>query len=81
MDTGLYVDALTAVLLLLVTGVSSLVHVFSSRYMDGDPRYARYFIAYAASTNAHVPCRWTLGRIRPVVDSPPHVRDVRLAHR
>jgi NADH-quinone oxidoreductase subunit L len=30
-EAGLYVDAVTVVLLLLVTGVSSLVHVFSSR--------------------------------------------------
>ena len=49
-ETGLYVDALTAALLLLVTGVSSLVHVFSSRYMHGDPRYSRFFAVIALFT-------------------------------
>ncbi len=49
-ETGLYVDALTAVLLLLVTGVSSLVHLFSSRYMHGDPRYPRFFAVIALFT-------------------------------
>ncbi|MCI0529702.1 MAG: NADH-quinone oxidoreductase subunit L, partial [Nitrospira sp.] len=42
-EMGLYVDSLAALMLILVTGVSSLVHVFSSRYMQGDPRYARFF--------------------------------------
>ena len=32
----LFVDQLTVLLLLLVTGVSSIVHVYSSRYMIGD---------------------------------------------
>ena len=42
-DLGLYVDQLTALLLLLVTMVSSVVHVYASRYMIGDPRYNRFF--------------------------------------
>lgn len=49
-ELSLYLDALSAVLLLLVTGVSSLVHVFSSRYMQGDPRYARFFAVIALFT-------------------------------
>ncbi len=49
-DLSLYVDALSAVLLLLVTGVSSIVHLFSSRYMQGDPRYARFFAVIALFT-------------------------------
>jgi NADH-quinone oxidoreductase subunit L len=40
---GVYLDALTALVLLLVTGVSALVHHFASRYMQGDPRYGRFF--------------------------------------
>ena len=47
---GLYVDQLTILLLLLVTGVSSLVHIFSSRYMHGDPRYERFFAVIALFT-------------------------------
>jgi NADH-quinone oxidoreductase subunit L len=49
-DLGLYVDQLTVLLLLLVTGVSSLVHIFSSRYMHGDPRYERFFAVIALFT-------------------------------
>ena len=40
---GLYADQLTVLLLALVTGVSLVVHVYSSRYMIGDPRYRRFF--------------------------------------
>ncbi|MEK6584729.1 MAG: NADH-quinone oxidoreductase subunit L, partial [Nitrospirota bacterium] len=40
---GLHIDRLTAVMLLLVTGVSSLVHVYTIGYMHGDPGYARFF--------------------------------------
>jgi NADH-quinone oxidoreductase subunit L len=53
-EAGLYVDAVTVVLLVLVTGVSSLVHVFSSRYMQADPRYARFFALIALFTSAMV---------------------------
>ena len=53
-EAGLYVDAVTVVLLFLVTGVSSLVHVFSSRYMQADPRYARFFALIALFTFAMV---------------------------
>ncbi|MDD9820731.1 MAG: NADH-quinone oxidoreductase subunit L [Nitrospira sp.] len=40
---GLYVDQLTAAMLLLVTVVSGLVHVYTIGYMHGDPGYARFF--------------------------------------
>ena len=39
----LLVDQLTVVMLLVVTGVGTLVHVYSIGYMHGDVRYARYF--------------------------------------
>jgi NADH-quinone oxidoreductase subunit L len=39
----LLVDQLTAVMLLVVTGVGLLVHVYSLGYMHGDPRYERFF--------------------------------------
>ena len=44
---GLTVDRLTAVMLLLVTIVSSLVHIYTIGYMHGEPGYARFF-AYIA---------------------------------
>ena len=53
-EAGLYVDAVTVTLLFLVTGVSSLVHVFSSRYMQADPRYARFFALIALFTFAMI---------------------------
>lgn len=40
---GFTIDNLTAVMLVVVTVVSSLVHLFSCGYMGRDPLYARYF--------------------------------------
>ncbi len=39
----LYVDQLTAVMLIVVTSVGFLVNVYSRGYMAGDPSYARFF--------------------------------------
>ncbi len=39
----LLVDQLTAVMLLVVTGVGALIHVYSFGYMHGDERYERFF--------------------------------------
>ena len=46
-NIGFYIDRLTAAMLLLVTIVSGLVHVYTIGYMRGDPGYARFF-AYIA---------------------------------
>jgi len=46
-ELGLYVDPLTAAMLVLVTTVSSLVHIYTIGYMRGDKGYARFF-AYIA---------------------------------
>ena len=40
---GFLFDSVTSVMLLVVTIVSSLVHIFSIGYMHGDPRYPRFF--------------------------------------
>ena len=53
-DLGLYIDQLTVLLLLLVTGVSFVVQVYSSRYMIGDARYSRFFAVMALFTFAMV---------------------------
>ena len=37
------VDQLSAVMLLVVTGVGFLIHLYSAGYMHGDPSYARFF--------------------------------------
>ncbi|PYP39825.1 MAG: NADH-quinone oxidoreductase subunit L [Gemmatimonadetes bacterium] len=42
-DFAFQVDQLSAVMLLVVTGVGSLIHLFSIGYMREDPGYARYF--------------------------------------
>ena len=42
-DLAFQVDQLSAVMLLVVTGVGSLIHLFSVGYMKEDPGYARYF--------------------------------------
>ena len=39
----LLVDQLSITMVLVVTGVGALIHVYSIGYMDGDPRYPRYF--------------------------------------
>jgi len=38
-----HVDQLSAVMLLVVTGVGFLIHLYSVGYMHGDPGYARFF--------------------------------------
>jgi len=40
---GFLVDPLSTVMMLTVTFVSLLIHVYSVRYMQGDPGYPRYF--------------------------------------
>ena len=42
-DIGTYVDPLAVTWLLLVTGVGSLIHLYSIGYMHGDPRFSRFF--------------------------------------
>jgi NADH-quinone oxidoreductase subunit L len=42
-DFALQLDQLSAVMILVVTGVGALIHVFSAGYMREDPGYARYF--------------------------------------
>ncbi len=49
---GLYADQLTVLLLPLITGVSFVVHVYSARYMTGDPRYRKFFAVIGLFTFA-----------------------------
>ena len=39
----LLVDELAIVMVLVVTGVGTLIHIYSIGYMQGDPRYSRFF--------------------------------------
>ena len=42
-ELGLRLDALSAVMTLVVTGVGALIHLYSAGYMAEDEDYARYF--------------------------------------
>jgi NADH-quinone oxidoreductase subunit L len=43
LDFALQLDRLSIIMALVVTGVGSLIHIFSVGYMHEDPGYARYF--------------------------------------
>ena len=43
LSNGVMLDNITAIMMVVVTGISFLVHLFSSEYMKNDTRYARYF--------------------------------------
>ncbi|OFX13972.1 MAG: hypothetical protein A2V59_05960 [Armatimonadetes bacterium RBG_19FT_COMBO_69_19] len=43
LEIGYQIDPLTAVMLIVVTVVGSLIFIYSIGYMHGDPRYPRFF--------------------------------------
>ena len=43
-DLGFIFDPLAAAMLVVVTFVSLLVHIYSQGYMDGDPGYSRFYV-------------------------------------
>src|SRR5262245_5069225 len=43
-DVAFLLDPLSAVMVLVVTGVGSLIHVYSVGYMGHDPSYRRFFL-------------------------------------
>ena len=40
---GLFIDRLAAVMMVLITSVSTVIHVYSVRYLEGDPGYTRFY--------------------------------------
>lgn len=52
LELGVEVDRLLAALLLLVTGVSWVVQAFASRYLHGDLRFGRFFLAAGLLTSS-----------------------------
>ncbi len=42
-ELGILIDNLSAIMLVVVTLISMLVHFFSMGYLEGDVRYSRYF--------------------------------------
>ena len=51
-EFGLLIDPLTAVMLIVVTGVSLLVQIYSLGYMKGDPSFSRYYAYMSLFTAA-----------------------------
>ena len=43
-DAALLVDPLSMTMALFVTGVGTLIHLYSVGYMHGDPKYAKFFV-------------------------------------
>ncbi|MCP4569654.1 MAG: NADH-quinone oxidoreductase subunit L [FCB group bacterium] len=43
LELGVLLDPLTAIMLIVVTTVSLMVHIYSLGYMHGDPRFSRFF--------------------------------------
>ena len=41
---SLYVDPLSVTMLLFVTGISTLIHLYSIGYMKGDREFAKFFL-------------------------------------
>ena len=51
-NVGIRLDGLSAVMLVVVTGVSALIQIYSTGYMRGDGGYARYFAYMSLFTAA-----------------------------
>ena len=43
LPVGFYLDRLSALMVLIITGVGTLIHVYSISYMKGDARFNRFF--------------------------------------
>ncbi|MBG08073.1 MAG: NADH-quinone oxidoreductase subunit L [Halobacteriovoraceae bacterium] len=52
LNMGIYIDNLTAVMLLMVSGCAFLIHIFSTYYMADDIRFGRFFVYMSLFTSA-----------------------------
>jgi NADH-quinone oxidoreductase subunit L len=52
LEAGILVDGLTAVMVVVVTSVSLMVHIYSVGYMHGDSRYTWFFTVLSLFTGA-----------------------------
>ena len=43
-DIGLLADPLSVTMILFITGVAMLIHLYSIGYMHGDPNYSKFFV-------------------------------------
>lgn len=51
-DMGIYIDNMTSIMLLMVSGVAFLIHLFSTWYMDHDEKHGRFFVFLPLFTSA-----------------------------
>lgn len=51
-DMGIYIDNMTSIMLLMVSGVAFLIHLFSTWYMDHDEKHGRFFTFLPLFTSA-----------------------------
>jgi NADH-quinone oxidoreductase subunit L len=49
-DIGLHLDALSLIMLLVVTGVGLMIHIYSYGYMHEDPGFSRFFACLSLFT-------------------------------
>jgi NADH-quinone oxidoreductase subunit L len=49
---GYFIDGLTGVMLLVVTSISLMVHIYSLGYMHGDKRYTWFYVVLSVFTGA-----------------------------
>ncbi len=47
---GLFIDRLSAVMMVLITGVSTIIHLYSINYLQGEREYARFFALLGLTT-------------------------------
>ena len=43
-EAGFFVDQLSITMALFVTGIGTLIHLYSVGYMHGDPKYSKFFV-------------------------------------
>ena len=52
LELGIYVDGLTAAMLVVVTSISLMVHIYSLGYMHGDSRFTWFYVVLSLFTAA-----------------------------
>ncbi len=48
---GLYVDRLSGVMMVLITGISTIIHLFSRRYMQQERGFSRFYVLLGLTTS------------------------------
>ena len=61
LEVGVYVDGLTAVMVVVVTSISLCVHIYSLGYMKGDVRFTWFYMVLSLFT-CSARCSWSSSR-------------------